>query len=113
RDGDAARLAPLLRTPPPRARRRPALDPGAPRPCLAGDDTDLRRSRRRAAERRLPRRASARLRLICVIRHAGALRSGGPGMTSEGTTNAGSTRAAGTSRAWRRGGGLEREDRRP
>ena len=47
RDGDPARAAAFLRHPPPRPRRRSARDPGTARTCLAGDDADLHRSRRR------------------------------------------------------------------
>ena len=42
-------------------RRRPALDPGTARPRLAVDDADLYRGRRRAADRGLSRRPSARV----------------------------------------------------
>ena len=44
------------------ARRRSAHDPGIARPCLAFDDAGLYRRRRRAADRGLSRRPSARVK---------------------------------------------------
>ena len=71
-------LAPFLRHAPPRPRRRSALDPGAPRPRFAGDDTDLHRSRRRAADRGLSQRASARLSKIRAIGLSGRRAAASP-----------------------------------
>ncbi len=78
RDGDAARAAPFLRHAPPRPRRRSARDPGTPRPRLAGDDTDLHRSRRRAADRGLSQRPSARVSKIRAIGHSGRRAAASP-----------------------------------
>ncbi len=64
-NGDAACAAAFFRHASPRPRRRPALDPGTARPRLAVDDADLHRSRRRAADRGLPLRPSARLSDSC------------------------------------------------
>ena len=60
---DAACAAAFVRDASAGARRRPARDPGAARPRLAVDHADLYRGRRRAADGRLPQRASARLNI--------------------------------------------------
>ena len=59
RPDHAARPAPQLRHPSARPRRRPALAPGAARPCQPVLDPDLHRGRRRPSARRLPQRPSA------------------------------------------------------
>ena len=71
RDGDAARAAAFLRHAPLGARRRSARDPGTARPRLAGDDADLHRSRRRAPDRGLSQRPSARVANFDANRHPG------------------------------------------
>src|SRR4051794_8387703 len=58
-----ASVAPRLRDASPRGRRRPAHNPGAPRPLLALDDADLQPRRREAAAEGLRLGASKKLKV--------------------------------------------------